>query len=126
VKKRLITLLATPFAAATLLLGAGATPAAAAVDPTPSTTTPDGKTIELFEFVYTYKAILTPAQAGDSAWVETYIKGGTPTVTGKVTASADVAALYSGSVSFAGPFLTLRACAQTGAGVTCTAWNKAI
>lgn len=63
-------------------LPVGATPAAAAplraVDPCPATTTPDGKSLRLTEFIGTYYAILEPALAGDSAWTEAYGSSGTP------------------------------------------------
>jgi hypothetical protein len=126
VKKRLTTLLALPLGAAMLFLGTAPASASAAVDPHPSATTPDGKTVQLSEFVYTYVSVLKPAEAGDSAWIEIYSPTSAPTVFGKVTASSNTAALQSGRISLGAAYMTLRACAGTDGVVTCTAWNKAI
>ncbi|MBM0274454.1 hypothetical protein [Micromonospora tarensis] len=118
-RKRSAALLATAIGASAMFMGAA--PASAAVDPTPSTTTPDGKTVRVFEFVYDYRAHLLPAQTGDSVWLEVY--GSTAPNTNKVTATSNTDLLISGSVVW-GVYAKLRACAQTSAGVTCTAWNK--
>ena len=123
--KRLAAVLTLSIGGALLV---GATPAAAApqraVDPRPAATTPDGKSLKLYEFVGGFYSVLTPAGAGDSTWTETYRAGSPPVVNAKATATADVASLSSPMV---GPFWnTFRACAATGGTTTCTAWNRAI
>ncbi|MGC4746941.1 hypothetical protein ACLQ28_14935 [Micromonospora sp. DT201] len=120
-RKRSAALLATAIGASAMFMGAA--PAAAAVDPHPKATTPDGKLVQVLDIVYDYRAYLSPAQTGDKVWLESYGGAAGPNSTTK-TATSDVDLLISGGVAW-GVYAKLRACAQTSAGVTCTAWNKA-